>query len=123
MKSSIKAECGIVPEKLIELKNLSEHFVGHQKYVSLIFDEMKINKGLVQYNEIIGFVDLGDNDLILKSNLPQNVLATHIFALFVKGISTNIIYMDALTTQCTYCVMFNIVLCQKEIYQINQISQ
>lgn len=43
----------------------SQHF-DIQRYVALLFDEMKIQSNLVfdkQTNELIGFVDLGDPDV------------------------------------------------------------
>jgi len=60
----IKAGFGIQPEvtqQLMETVNL-ESLEEHQKYVSILFDEMRIKDGLV-YNKhearIEGFVDLG----------------------------------------------------------------
>ena len=53
-----------------------ELFSESERYVTILFDEMKIQEDLVrdqQTGELIGFVDLGDTKLNYAT-----VLATHI---------------------------------------------
>ncbi|CAM1323325.1 Uncharacterised protein r2_g3187 [Pycnogonum litorale] len=90
---AIKSRCGLQNEKIIELKENTKHLYGHQRYISLVFDEMKISEGLVyRNNEIVGFVDLGNEDLNATVPQHQSTLASHVLALHVIGLSTLIKY-------------------------------
>ena len=92
----IKAQSGFqreVDEQLAKEANINNE---HQKYVALVFDEVKVKEDLV-YNkhsgELIGFVNLSDIGQHLsalehacnnENNLPQ--LATHMLVFMVRGI-------------------------------------
>lgn len=86
----IKPQCGFSMERFFELKNLAENFKGHQRCVALMFDEMKISEKLVySKDEVVGFIDLGSEFL---NKLQERQLASHILALHVVGISTDVKY-------------------------------
>ena len=69
-----------------------------KKHVVVVFDEMKLKESLVydkNENQVIGFVDLGElnNDLVRleQSEGDQHPpVATHMLALMVRGIFTNL---------------------------------
>ena len=49
-----------------ELAEKTKSFMAIERYIELVFDEMKVQKDLVwdkTTGELIGFVDLGDTDL------------------------------------------------------------
>ncbi|CAM1154841.1 Uncharacterised protein r2_g4364, partial [Pycnogonum litorale] len=78
---AVKPACGIQESKMRELAEKVVDFKGHQQYVALIFDEMKISEGLVfKSEEIVGYVDLGDfnlNKIYMGEELASHVLAIY----------------------------------------------
>ena len=65
-----------------------------QRYVVLSFDEMKIQSKLVfdkRSNELIGFVDLGEEHLN-ETLTSTSELATHALAYLVRGVATDLKY-------------------------------
>lgn len=80
--------CGLQKAKLDELRQSTENLIGHQRFIGIVLDEMKIFEGLVyRSNNLIGWVDLGST----SDNMTQNKkLATHVLALHVVGISTHV---------------------------------
>ena len=67
-----------------ELNKKTELFSESERYVTILFDEMKIQEDLVwdkHTGELIGFVDLGD----MKLNYAS-VVATHILVFLVKSV-------------------------------------
>ena len=71
--------------------------------VTLVFDEMKIQEGLVfdkENGSIVGFVDTGDMNAKLKSfeaqvtskEVQEKEVATHMLALYVRGIFLKLEY-------------------------------
>ena len=62
-KSVIKPKAGFNKDVIEELILIAEQYEGTQRYIALLFDEMKVQCNLVfdkQTNELVGFVDLGD---------------------------------------------------------------
>ena len=91
-KNAIRPKRGFNNEVIFELKELTEDCFDIQRYVALYFDEMKIQAGLVfdkHTGELIGFVDLGDPDINFAV-LEKVELATHVLALFVRGVATDL---------------------------------
>lgn len=101
----IKAKAGFqsdVDEQLSKEANI-DNAKEHQKYVALVFDEVKIREDLV-YNkhsgELIGFVNLTDINQHLstleqactsddnEAHLPQ--LATHMLVFMIRGICSSL---------------------------------
>lgn len=93
----VKADCGIqsdVTDQLMKEVNI-DSLEEWQKYVAVVFDEMKIKEGIV-YNKhecrVIGFVNFGNtnNDLLAferslnqDSDLP---VASHMLVFLVRGV-------------------------------------
>ena len=74
-KNYIHPKRGFINEVVDELNKKTELFSESERHVTILFDEMKIQKDLWDKHtgEVIGFVDLGD----MKLNYAT-VLATHI---------------------------------------------
>ena len=66
-RNAIKPQVGFNPKVIAELKAQADVYEeDYQRYVCVSFDEMKIQENLVfdkNTNELIGFVDLGDEQL------------------------------------------------------------
>ncbi len=64
-----------------------------EKFVGILFDEMKVQNGLVwdkSTGELIGYVDLGDPDVNFATLENQDKIATHALVFMVKGICTKL---------------------------------
>lgn len=96
----MKAKPGFQPQvdvQLMEEAKLST-IPEYQKYVCIVFDEVKIKEGLVFDKggcNLIGFVDVDDvnNHLQAYGNLLTNSkpkLATHIVVFMVRGLFSNL---------------------------------
>ena len=69
-KNYIRPRPGFSREVLDELIRTSKGFSGIQRFVALLFDEMKVKSNLVfnkHSGELIGFLDLGDPDVNLAT--------------------------------------------------------
>ena len=69
-RNANKPKMGFQVEVINELKNITDSYFDVQRYVILLFDEMKVTANLVfdkVTGELIGFTDLGDPDLTLQS--------------------------------------------------------
>ena len=76
-----------------ELQKLTSSFEGYQNYVTLAFDEMKIQENLVfdKYTgTLVGFVDLGDPELNFSCFEKNDKIAIHILSFYVRGIATDL---------------------------------
>jgi hypothetical protein len=83
---------GFHPENIERLVNQTSEYFDIQRYVVIAFDEMKIQSKLVfdkHSNELIGFVDLGEEELN-TSSLGSTDLATHALVFFVRGAATDL---------------------------------
>ena len=88
-----KPRAGFHPDNIEKLKNQTSQYFDIQRYVVLSFDEMKIQSKLVfdkHSNELIGFVDLGEEELNLSSGSSD--LATHALVFFVRGAASDLKY-------------------------------
>ena len=62
----------------------------------LSFDEMKIQSNLVfdkHSNELISFVDLGDEDVNVAAFDSPTTIASHVLAFMVRGVASDLKYM------------------------------
>lgn len=96
-----KAATGIQPEVSSQLRKEAkmEHLEEWQKYVAVVFDEVKIKEDIV-YNkhtsEIVGFIDLGNvtNQLnfmaekVNEAEFNPDAVATHMLVFMVRGLFT-----------------------------------
>ena len=76
-------------EVINELKNITDSYFDVQRYVILLFDEMKVTANLVfdkVTGELIGFTDLGDPDLNFAVLEKADEMATHALAFLVRGV-------------------------------------
>ena len=71
--------------------------LGHQKFVTILFDEIKVKESIVydkHSSHVLGFVKLDDlNDELLQledSEEGHKPIATHVLALMVRGIFTDL---------------------------------
>ena len=93
-RNFFKPKPGFNSENIERLKEQSSDYFDIQRYVVLSFDEMKIQSKLVfdkRSNELIGFVDLGEEQLN-KAMTSPNELATHALAFLVRGVATDLKY-------------------------------
>ena len=98
-KNYFKPGAGIAKEKIEELKEKTSQYVGIQKYVAVVMDEMKLQENLVfdkTSGELIGYIDLGD-PLTTFANVDENTdpIASHALAFLVRGLCTNLKHVVA----------------------------
>ena len=92
-RNAIRPSVGFTKAVIDELVITAKPLKGHQRYVTLAFDEMKIKENLVfdkNTNELIGYVDIGDPELNYGTSKNVEVLATHIFIYLVRGVSSDL---------------------------------
>ena len=92
-RNAIRPQRGFQEEVIEEVKSETQSYFDVQRYVVLLFDEMKIMANLVLdkvTGELIGFTDLGDPDLNYGSLEKVNELATHALAFLVRGVCTEL---------------------------------
>ena len=88
-KNYIRPESGFNSHIIDELKSKIEHFTDVEKFVVLLFDEMKIQENLVwnkHTGELIGYVDLGDPHLNFATLEKVDNNATHILVFMLRSI-------------------------------------
>ena len=97
-KNYIRPQVGFNRQVINDLINITNDYFDVERYVALLFDEMKVKANLVfdkHTGELTGFLDLGDPDLNyneFKEERPEDNIATHAFVFFLRGISTNLKY-------------------------------
>ena len=92
-RNAIRHQRGFNKQIVEELKSLTESYFDVQRYVVLLFDEMKVQSNLVFVKvtgELIGFTDLGDPGLDCTVLDKSDDLATHAFAFLVRGVRTEL---------------------------------
>eukprot|EP00111_Clytia_hemisphaerica_P013446 TCONS_00039477-protein len=92
-KNAIRPEVGFDHGVVEDLAELTKNLKGHQRNITLSFDEVKIQEDLVfdkHTGELIGFVDLGDSDLNSSTFKEVDTIATHCLVFYVRGISTDL---------------------------------
>ena len=80
-------------EVIEELKDLTNSYFDVQRYIVLLFDEMKIMSNLVfdkVTGELIGYLDLGDPDINFGTLEKADTIASHDLVFFVRGICTQL---------------------------------
>ena len=92
-RNAIRPQRGFQEEVVKELMSQTDSYFDVQRYVVLLFDEMKIMANLVLNKvsgELIGFTDLGDPDVIFGCLAKVDELATHALAFLVRGVCTEL---------------------------------
>ena len=94
-KNWIRPKCGFNDDVVLELIGITDKYFGVQRYVVLLFDEMKIRADLVydkNSNELIGFVDLGAPDVNFGVLEEVTELASHVLLFMVRGLATDLCF-------------------------------
>ena len=94
--NAIKPQTGFNPEVVDILEKMVSQYSQVERYVSILFDEMKIQGGLVwdkSSGELIGYINLGDPDVNYATLENQESIATHALVFMVKGICSNLQYV------------------------------
>jgi len=85
----IRPKTGFNPDIVSELSSLTKNFSHVERFVVVSFDEMKVQEDLVwnkHTGELVGFVDLGDENLNEATLNRVDALATHILVFLVKSV-------------------------------------
>ena len=97
-KNYIRPKRGFNDKVVEELKQKTAEFSDSERYVIILFDEMKIQEDLVwdkHTGELIGYVDLGDIKLNYATLNDVKELATHILVFLVKSVVNPLSYSFA----------------------------
>jgi len=76
-----------------ELKSISNSYFDVQRYIILLFNEMKIQANLVLdkvTGELIGFTDLGDPDLNFAVLEKADQVGSHVLLFLVRSMCTEL---------------------------------
>ena len=88
-KNYICPQRGFNKDIIMELSQKTKEFSDSEKYVSLLFDEMKIQESLVwdkHTGELVGYVDLGDAEVNQANFDKPDTIATHVLVIMVRSI-------------------------------------
>ena len=97
-KNFIRPTRGFNPEVISELAKKTVSFSEIERYVTLLFYEMKIQENLVwdkHLGELIGFVDLGDININYATLENVQKLATHVLVFLVRSVVNPLYYSFA----------------------------
>ena len=87
-RNFFKPQLGFNPANIQRLQDMTNEYFDIQRYAVVSFDEMKIQSKLVfdkhANDELIGFVDLGEEELNISS-FGSCELATHALVFFCPG--------------------------------------
>ena len=92
-RNFVKPKPGFNKLVIDELVGLTKSYSNTQRYIVLLFDEMKIRSNLVfdkNTGQLIGFTDLGDSTINYATFEKQDELASHVLAFFIRGLTTNL---------------------------------
>lgn len=94
-KNFIRPDAGFRKQVLEDLIERTKDFFDTERYIVIVFDEMKIKSNLVfdkNSEQLIGFVDLGDPELNFNCYDDQKELATHTLVFYIRGLCTDLKY-------------------------------
>lgn len=92
-KSCIRPHTGFQEKVIEDLKEQTNSYFDVQRYMVLLFDEMKITSNLVFdkfTGELIGYIDLGDPDINFGTLEKADKLASHALVFMVRGVCTEL---------------------------------
>ena len=92
-RNCIRPKAGFQAEVIEELKDSTNSYFDVQRYIVLLFDEMKIMSNLVfdkVTGELIGYLDLGDPDINFGTLEKVDEIASHALVFFIRGICTEL---------------------------------
>ena len=110
-KNYIRPERGFNENIIDELKHKVKDFSDAEKFIVLLFDEMKIQENLVwdkHSGELIGYVDLGDPSLNYATLEKVDEIASHVLVFMIRSVINSYKFSLAnfATTGATACQMF-----------------
>ena len=88
-KNYIRPKQGFNHEIINELKNKIKYFSDIERFMVILFDEMKIQENLVwskHTGDLIGFVDLGDVNLNYATLQETNAIASHVLVFLLRSV-------------------------------------
>ncbi|XP_066926583.1 uncharacterized protein [Clytia hemisphaerica] len=88
-RNYIKPKQGFNPKVIKDLTDRTKNFSDSERYINILIDEMKIQEDLVwnkHTGELIGFIDLGDENLNESLLQDKTKLATHIMVFMAKSL-------------------------------------
>ena len=91
----IKPKTGFNENVILDLIKITDSFFDVQRYVVLLFDEMKIKSNLVfdkHSGELIGFTDLGDPCINYGTLEKTDTFASHVLVFLLRGVCTELKY-------------------------------
>ena len=94
-RNSFQSGAGYLPENIASLISRTKSFTDLERWIVVMFDEMKIKCNLVfdkHSEKLIGFVDLGDPE-VNYSTFDEIQPASHVLAFYVRGIATKFQFM------------------------------
>ena len=89
---------GFNPAVINNLAKKTANFSGPERFVTILFDNMKIQEDLVwdKYSgELIGFVDLGDININYATLKNIEELASHVLVFLVKSIVNPLLFSQS----------------------------
>ena len=92
-RNAIKPTVRFNPKVIAELCSLTKDFSNLQRYISLAFDEIKIQSNIVHdrhSGKLIGYFDLGDPDINYTTFVKDDEFATHALVYYLRGIATDL---------------------------------
>ena len=92
-RNAIRPRRGFQEEVVKELNDITSSYFDVQRYVVLLFGEMKVKSNLVfdkNTGELIGFTDLGDLELNFAVLDKSEEIATHALTFLVRGVCTEL---------------------------------
>ena len=92
-RNAIKPKRGFQKEVIEVLKSETSSYFNVERYIVLLFDEMKVMSNLVldkMTGELIGFTDLGDPELNFAALEKADTIASHALAFLVRGMCTEL---------------------------------
>ena len=97
-KNYIRPIWGFNPDIINELGKKTESFSEIERYVTILFDEMKTQENLVwdkHSGEMIGFADLGNINFNFATLKNTQTLATQVLVFWVKSVANPLSYSFA----------------------------
>lgn len=92
-RNYIRPQRGFQEGVIEELKSITNSYFDVQRFVVLLFDEMKVLSNLVfdkVTGELIGFVDLGDPDVNFAVLEKADEIASHALVFLIRGVCTQL---------------------------------
>eukprot|EP00112_Aurelia_sp_Birch-Aquarium-sp1_P022151 Seg6146.2 transcript_id=Seg6146.2/GoldUCD/mRNA.D3Y31 product="Transposable element P transposase" protein_id=Seg6146.2/GoldUCD/D3Y31 len=91
--NAITPRTGFNPGVINELSNATKSYVNHQRFVFILYDEMRVQGNLIwdkHSGELIGYVNLGDPDINFATLEKVDEIASHALLFMVRGILTTL---------------------------------